>query len=460
MRFVLWLIGWWLLTGWVYAGEVPPPYRILTYDEDYRYLRNPGRAQDLWDKLKYIPLDESGKNYLSLGAELRERYENLGNPVFDLRRISHDDYLLQRLLLNADLHLGAGFRAFIQFNSSLIWGKQDKITPIDQNPIDIAQGFVDFNINFTPQAVFTLRAGRQEILLGSGRLVTIRNGANNRLAFDGIRGIFNLEEVRLDAFFARPVFLGAYAFDDRSNNNEALWGVYSVFPIHFLPDGHGDFYYLGFERVNAVFTAGVGLEDRHSVGLRLWGKPQPFDYDFEFVGQFGRFNQKNIEAWTVATSVGYTFQDVPLQPRLGLKFDIASGDKNPSGNTLQTFNALYPSAFYFTEAALNGPSNFIDLHPALQLQLAENVAFSMEYDWLWRESVRDGIYAPSGQLLLANIASSDARVGTQWQAKVDWQLDQHTSVSVSFTEFQVSDALRSAGAKNVEFALASIAYRF
>ena len=35
----------------------PPPYRLVRYDEDYRYLQDPKRRTDFLDAVKYIPFD-------------------------------------------------------------------------------------------------------------------------------------------------------------------------------------------------------------------------------------------------------------------------------------------------------------------------------------------------------------------------------------------------------------------
>jgi hypothetical protein len=37
----------------------PPPNWLSRADEDYRYLADQARRTDLWDPLKYVPLNES-----------------------------------------------------------------------------------------------------------------------------------------------------------------------------------------------------------------------------------------------------------------------------------------------------------------------------------------------------------------------------------------------------------------
>ncbi len=52
-----------------------PQYSDTRYDDDFSYLRDPVCRNDFWDSLKYISLNARGDWYLSLGGEIRERYE-------------------------------------------------------------------------------------------------------------------------------------------------------------------------------------------------------------------------------------------------------------------------------------------------------------------------------------------------------------------------------------------------
>ena len=94
----------------------PPPYTLLRFNEDYCYLASPANRTDLFDPLKYIPLNPNDPNsYLSFGGEIRERYEHYTNPGFGLGGApARDDYLLQRITLDADLHLNTNIRFFVQ----------------------------------------------------------------------------------------------------------------------------------------------------------------------------------------------------------------------------------------------------------------------------------------------------------------------------------------------------------
>ena len=52
----------------------PPLYKPLRYNEDYRYLLDPSRRTDVWDRFKYIRLGDGPEAYLSFGGEARGRF--------------------------------------------------------------------------------------------------------------------------------------------------------------------------------------------------------------------------------------------------------------------------------------------------------------------------------------------------------------------------------------------------
>ena len=168
----------------------PTPYpKILRYEEDYRYLADPTKRSDFWDPIKFIPLTPSKESYLTIGGEWRERYENFDPPAFGLTGIGHDEFVLHRLLLSGDLHLGEEFRTFVQLGSHFESGRKGLPVPTDEDDLDLQQGFLELNFDVTETTNAGLRAGRQEIILGSGRLVTIREGTNVRRSFDGARAM-------------------------------------------------------------------------------------------------------------------------------------------------------------------------------------------------------------------------------------------------------------------------------
>src|SRR5580765_4330565 len=95
--------------------RTPPAYKVFRFDEDYSCLTNRDNRTDLFDPVKYIPLRKDDPLwYLSFGGELRERVEGNYDPNFGIGDVRSDSYLLQRLALLSDEHLGQRVRFFVE----------------------------------------------------------------------------------------------------------------------------------------------------------------------------------------------------------------------------------------------------------------------------------------------------------------------------------------------------------
>ena len=439
----------------------PPPFKQLRYDEGYAYLRDPSRRSDYLDAIKFIPLNTNGDWYLTLGGEIRERYEYYHNSSWGHGTQDDNGYLLQRYMIHADVHLGDYFRVFTQFKSGLEDGRNGGPRPTDRDDLDLNQAFFDVCVSLAKSDSLTFRAGRQELAYGSSRLISAREAPNVRLSFDGVKAILNLGGWRVDAFAVKPVRTKPGVFDDDPDPNQKFWGLYAVTPVSWLPGGNIDLYYLGLDRKNARFDQGTAHEARHSVGTRIWGRKAGWDYNFEFVYQFGSFGSGDIQAWTAASDVGFTFERAPLKPRLSLKANVTSGDDNPNDADLQTFNPLFPRGAYFGEPALIGPANHIDVHPQLDLALSRNVTLTLDWDCFWRESTHDGIYGPAVNLIQSGQTSDARYVGNQAEAMLEWRLGRHMTFAADYAHFFAGDFLKqTTPGKDVDYFSAWVTFRF
>jgi hypothetical protein len=280
----------------------------------------------------------------------------------------------------------------------------------------------------------TARLGRQEFEYGSGRLIDVRDGVNLRLSFDAARLLLHAGDWEVDGWWGKPVLNRTGVFDDIPDPVRSFWGVYAVHPLPLLPNGNVDLYYLGFENKDAVYVQGAGHELRNTLGTRLWGNPLPWEYNLEYDWQFGRFVPGNIEAWSAAHAIRYNFSDLPLKPRLGLRFDFTSGDHNPASPNLQTFNPLFPSGMYFNLLNPVGPPNMIDLHPTIDLYAGEKLTMSLDWDFFWRESLGDGVYTIGGTPLRPGVAGA-RYVGNSPAVTAVWNPTRHLSVLASYIHF-------------------------
>ena len=441
-----------------------PRYSLTRYDDDFSYLHDPACHNDFWEPLKYIPFDAQGDWYLSFGGEIRERYERFHNPLWGEQPQSPGGFLLQRYLVFGDLHLGENVRVFAELMSDWenfrVGGPRPQI---DEDQLDFSQFFVDVRLHpFNQDATLTFRVGRQWLIYGSQRLISDRYGPNVPLPFDGFRAILNAEPWRVDAFITKPVETNLGVFDDEPRLQTTFWGIYAVRPLSLITGGNVDLYYLGIHNKLATYAEETGTETRHTLGTRLWGARGPWDSNTEFVGQTGVFHDGYILAWSAATDTGYTLEEVPLKPRLGLRAGVASGDHDEKGPNLQTFNPLFPTGFYFSQAILNGPLNLYSIQPGLTLDLGDSITLNTVWSWFWRQSTNDGLYGLSGMLVRPVGTTRDSYIGNQAQVTFDWQLDNHTHFQVNCLHFFVGGYLKNTAptGKDVDFVTTSIQYLF
>jgi hypothetical protein len=261
----------------------PPEYQILRFDENYSYLANPVRRTDPFDPLKYIPLSAQDPTfYLTLGGEWRERFESYQNPDFGIRGKS-DSYLLQRITLLADLHLGDRLRFYVEGISGLVAGETMHPPPPQKDPLNLQFAFIDLVPYLTDDASFTMRFGRFGMSLGSGRLVATRAAPNIPFKFDGLEFLYNAPLWQATAFLTRPVNESSDRFD-RPDHTTSFWGLYGTHWLDATHDNGIDLYYLGIHREYGAYTSGRGMELRHSIGSRFFGKKNHWDSVWQLRG--------------------------------------------------------------------------------------------------------------------------------------------------------------------------------
>ena len=89
-----WLAVWCVVASSAHAQSVPA-YSLLRENEDWGVLRDKSLRQNIWDPLKYIRLG-SDDWYLTIGGEVREVFEQVGNDNWGKQRYTNT-FFLERL---------------------------------------------------------------------------------------------------------------------------------------------------------------------------------------------------------------------------------------------------------------------------------------------------------------------------------------------------------------------------
>jgi len=431
--------------------------KLMRYDEDYSNLKDSDR--NFYNTFKFLPLSVNKKVYLSFGGEIREEYGGKINEDW-IKDQGFNYSFLQRYSLYADLNIGKRLRFFAQVNSALENGSKYGPSPVDEDQLAVQNLFAEYRILKYSLNKLTVRVGRQEINYGSGRLISVREGTTVRQYFTGAKLMYAAPRFSLDAFVLEADEVNFGVLDNHPSHQANLWGAYSN--LYIQQGGNFDFYYLGIRRDNAEFEEGAEKEIRHTLATRYWKSGGGFIYNLEAAYQFGSFGNGNINAWTMAIELGYTFEQTRFKPSINLRNDYISGDQKAGDGRLQTFNPLYPKGGYFGFNPLIGPSNLIDLHPYLTLALTDKLSVQADVVFNWRYSTNDGIYRPSGNYNTAGSLSNHRFIGTTYLLSADYKVNNNLSFSCGGQYFRVGDFIKDIVPlwDNSKFFNAQVSYKF
>jgi hypothetical protein len=376
----------------------------------------------------------------------RTMFEAYRNPDFGLGGATHDSWLHQRVQ--------AGFTASYtrrwDVAADLTWGdftgKDTDPAPTDRDLPDLLQLYGGFR-----GAAWWARAGRQELVYGSGRLLAAREGANQRLAHDALR--LALETAggwRTDAFLASAVRVKPDAFDNASRpDRQLLWGAYATGPApwnHTPAVAHGvDVYALGLRQEESLLAGPGATEHRYSLGTRWWGRPAAWDYNSEAILQIGRAGDRTILAGALSLGGGHTWSEWPARPNLGLRADLISG--GTGSDRSHTFNPLFQANNYFNEGGYVSPANLWNLNPRLAFTPARGLTVEFGVSWLWRFAADDAVYGPPFRIVAPAAPETDPHLGAAFNTAAEWRPTHHVGLALGYTHHRAGPSLRAAGAR-------------
>jgi Alginate export len=456
------------------AGQAPsepnrPAYQIgsaVRFNEDWSALKgfDLSKTDDFWDRVKFIPLSPDQDVWLTLGGQVRERFEYFGQFQFgDSEPKQSDGYFLTRFRLLADLHVTPYFRLYAEGKSSFASDRdlQGGRTTAYVDEFDLFNGFADVVIPFGEQASVTLRGGRQELLFGSQRLVGPGDFSQVPKTFDGAAAYLHAADWTVVPFWAMFVpIVHKYRFNE-STTDAQLFGVFGSGPLHILPVNL-DLYWLDANNTTASFNGTVGREHRHTLGGRVWAKVGATGLDFEVEGaaQLGTLGRGDIAASMYTVVLGYTVPIAPFSARVYVEFDYASGDDKPGGN-VGTFNQLYPDAHTFLGFIdYIGRQNIISPNAGLNLSPVRHLTVLLRQYFFWRASDRDAIYNKAGGVLRAG-TSTASYVGAETDVYAAYNLTRHLLGYTGYSHVFAGEFIDKTGPhKDSDFYYVALQYTF
>ncbi len=460
-----------LLAAAAHTDDAPPArprFLDLRYDENWSVLAGQKNAPggDFFDPLKFIPLTESGSAWVSFGAQLRERLEiwdnfGFGGPPGE----SHDDsFLLSRFLFHTDLHPTPWLRIFAQGKSSFVTPGRDlpggnRKADVDQ--LDLQNAFADVTLPELAGARLTLRGGRQEMAFGAQRLVSPLDWANTRRTFDGASAIVAYRDWQATGFWTRPVRVNRYSLNDWGPKDE----FYGLYATGFVAgkDVRTDLYWLGFHTDNATWNGTTGDEKRQTLGARVSGvwPGTPLDFDVEGAYQFGEVGSGDVNAYMVASQIGWWLESLPTSPRFFVGFDWASGDESPAGD-VETFNQLFPlSHQYYGFIDAIGRQNAVDGSLGVVVRPLPAFTATLTGHYFWRAEDDDALYSAAGAVSRPGSGGSSSWLGAEIDLLLKYQLDVHIALLGGYSHYFAAGFIDESGrGRDIDFGYLIFQYTF
>ena len=444
-------------------GVKLPKYHFLRFHEDWSVYKNIPKSKrtDFFDPIKYIPLNSEGDIYLSMGGRARVRMENWSDFAFS--PANDDTFVVGRVFLHADLHLTNFARFFIEGKFASASGRTlpGERRTLDVDEGELQQAFLDIAVPLSGQTKFTFRVGRRELLKGKQRLVSPLPWGNSLRMWDGFSGILDSHGWNVEAFWTQFAPVKKYDFNTPDAGNQ-FYGVYGSGKIFANKMGL-DLYWLGIERDKKGFNGTNGNEHRQTIGGRLGGKIADLnlDYDIEGAYQTGSIDGQTIDAFMVASQVGYKRADWALKPRVYLGFDYASGDDDKAGS-VQTFNQLFPLGHaYLGFMDFVGRQNSIDFSHGISVVPMPNMTTKLSGHKFWRANTSDALYNAGGGVMRSGGSGNSNDIGYEIDFTTNYKFTKHIKVLVGYSHFFPGKFVKQTGSsEHMDFIYTQLGYTF
>lgn len=352
---------------------------------------------------------------VTVGGEVRERYEFRDNADFNENATDTLSFVGSRIRLHVNYEVSSDIAAFVQLQDARIFGGEVS-TASNDHLVDLHQGYVSVK-NIGPTSLIL---GRQELFFGDHRLVGHFGWSNIGRSFDGLRLTYLAAPVRVDVWAASPKVYGTNTsasptFAPSNREHQEFFGVYASIKTAPVTIEPYVMYLLDGGNANELNPAGTALlspltapaargQDRVTVGLRATGKAlaEAIDFTGEAAYQMGSMDargttpESDISAHALALKAGYTAA-VAMKPRIGLEYDRASGDSDPTDDKFETFENLFPTNhIHYGYMDYVGWRNMQAMRLSLSIKPSGSSGVSLDYHRFSLVEESDRWYSASG----------------------------------------------------------------
>ena len=465
------------------ARPWPPPfYADRRFEENWQPLdwNDPHKgARNFFDSIKAIKLNDSGSVWIGFGGQLRGRMAHQSTVFYGGNGDFEPVMWTWRTRVHADLHLGEKFRVYgegLYSYTTIDQFRLGSVLGIDRGGNqfgapnlngDATNAFAEFASPIAGSWRGGVWGGRRELQAGHERVISPGNWLLNQHTFDGAGAWIENPRLRIEGFVTRPHIPVPDMFSRRDDETVFSGLIFTTAlvdrptappgssapaaretRINFQP------YVLNVKREDFTFVQHTADENRTTFGLLAYGDVGRTGFDFEYEGmyQYGRYNtgfdKGSIHAHSTTIELGYRLPTVKFMPRPIVSFNYASGDADPTDDTLGTFDPLYPLAYaFFGFHAAFDRKNFVAPGLHLDAVLRRNMFFRANFfPAFWRAEVNDGQYNTFNQIVrrpepqsrgrgFVDLQQASMNLGNQFDFGVAWLPSHHLLIYGTYLRF-------------------------
>ena len=410
-------------------------YKGVFYANDFSYLCDP--CYDGWhlgENLKRIGI--APWMMVDVGGQYRARLHNERNmrnaPPIGLGLTgASDDFLLHRTRLYVNSQIGQRVRFYGEMLDAVSQFENFAPRAIEENRAELQNLFLDVVALEGARGSLTGRVGRQEVILGSQRLISPLDWANTRRTFQGGRLMWLGENWDLDGFWVRPMRRDVRRLDPPDLDRQ-LYGVYSNYK-GLERDGL-ELYWLANEDTRLGFHY-------HTIGSRYHGERDDWLYEAEGGVQFGKdIDDTDHSAGFFTLGLGRRM-DMPWQPTLWTYYDWASGDDTVNNG----FHHYEPLAHRFLGFMdLFGRRNIETVNLLLTAQPRERLQLLVWYYYFWLQNGNDVPYTVVMTPYAGMTSGTGVRdLGHEIDFLATWSMTPRTELQFGYSRFFAGRFYRS-----------------
>ena len=376
-------------------------------------------------------------SWLRFSGEERGRFESITGEGF---KLVDDQYLLNRLRLNLSIRVAPWLRFNFQAEDSRVFGQNTVPAPASQkDAMDLRLGYLEIG---NPEGPVMLRAGRQGLDFGDGRLLADPNWSNVGKSFDAARLTLRHGGLKLDLFTAAMVKIDPVSFDEPAPG-EHFDGAYGSLKV--LPDSVIEPYVFWRMEHNYKSEEGkIGNLDEKTAGVRWAGElPARFDFTAEMALQRGSWAGDRIASWMGHWVVGHKLNGGIHTPRVFVEYAYASGDAHAKDNTHGTFDSLFPSSHdKYGLTDLFCSSNILHFRPGFQYVVRGGLTVGAAYNNYWLANRHDALYVSAKAVAASPSGAAGAHVGQEADVQAQWVLFRVTQINTGYGRLFPGEFLR------------------